>query len=142
MIKASSDISGLKSDVYNALADVAYEYRRASKEDMQEAVDWFMAKFYEGVYRIQIVLREAGDDLGPDDKLTKADAEMMKDDVVYIVENQTPYEITTSSASLDDDFTVRVVLGVDSPMLPRTARRVQEEIEQLYTEMIVSVDIE
>lgn len=39
-----------KSKVYEALADIAFDYRDVSdklhKEAMKEAIEWFMTKFY------------------------------------------------------------------------------------------------
>lgn len=35
----------IKSEVYNALANIMFE-TGASKEDMNEAINWFIEKFY------------------------------------------------------------------------------------------------
>lgn len=35
----------IKSEVYNALADIMFE-TGASKEDMDKAINWFIEKFY------------------------------------------------------------------------------------------------
>lgn len=39
----------IRSEVYNALADIMFE-TGASKEDMDKAIEWFQIKFYEDEY--------------------------------------------------------------------------------------------
>lgn len=137
MIKASKDIGGLQYDVYTALADVAFDWQDASKEEMKEAIDWFLKHFYEEDNELQIVLKESEDNL---EALTEADAETIRDDIAYIVEQKTLYTITTSSASLDDEFTVRIELNFDGPILPKTAAYIRDEVSYAYPDMIVSIE--
>ena len=44
----------LRSDVYNALVEVGFrkalEGKDISKEEMKDALDWFLEKFYEEAY--------------------------------------------------------------------------------------------